>query len=159
MQKRCPVGAGPSSNKCPRCESLLLERTSVRSMPKLRSDFSATFFFSIGLVKLGQPLPLSNLSSELKSGSPLTISTYMPARWLSQYSLFGRQFFLEILIGLLRVAVRICGWSAHRRWLRGRFFFLLRAGPVQKYQNPAQRYENNRAEDQHCAGRSLGALR
>ena len=30
---------------------------------------------SSGLVKLGQPVPESNLSSELKSGSPETTST------------------------------------------------------------------------------------
>ena len=29
----------------------------------------------IGLVKLGQPVPLSNLSSELNSGSPVIMST------------------------------------------------------------------------------------
>ena len=34
------------------------------------SVFSTTFSFAIGRVKLGQPVPLSNLSSELKSGSP-----------------------------------------------------------------------------------------
>jgi hypothetical protein len=37
-------------------------------MKKLRS-------VSSGLVKLGQPVPESNLSPELKSGSPDTIST------------------------------------------------------------------------------------
>jgi len=30
---------------------------------------------SIGRVKLGQPVPESNLSAELNSGSPLTTST------------------------------------------------------------------------------------
>ena len=44
-------------------------RTSVRSMPRLESVFWFTRFFSIGWVKLGQPVPESNLSSELKSGS------------------------------------------------------------------------------------------
>src|SRR3989337_3668767 len=51
------------------------------------SFFSLTFSFSIGLVKLGQPVPESYLSSELKRGSPDTISTYMPAFLLFQYSL------------------------------------------------------------------------
>ncbi|KJR40117.1 hypothetical protein MCHI_003985 [Candidatus Magnetoovum chiemensis] len=41
---------------------------------------------SRGLVKLGQPVPESNLSKELKSGSFDTISTYIPAFLLSQYS-------------------------------------------------------------------------
>ena len=54
---------------------LFLERTSIRSIPKEESLFSTILSFEIGLVKLGQPVPLSNLSSELKSGSPVMIST------------------------------------------------------------------------------------
>ena len=40
-----------------------------------RSVLVLTTFASSGLVKLGQPVPESNLSSELNSGSPETTST------------------------------------------------------------------------------------
>src|SRR4030066_2492499 len=53
------------------------------------SLFSLTFSFSIGLLKLGQPVPESYLSSELNRGSPDTTSTYMPGFLLSQYSLLN----------------------------------------------------------------------
>jgi hypothetical protein len=52
-----------------------LLRTSVRSIRNFRSVFSTTFSLSSGLEKLGQPVPLSNLSVEEKSGSPVTTST------------------------------------------------------------------------------------
>jgi hypothetical protein len=57
-----PVGCGPSSNRCPRCESACDERTSVRSMNSDVSVFVFTFAGSSGCVKLGQPVPESNLS-------------------------------------------------------------------------------------------------
>jgi hypothetical protein len=38
----------------------------MRSIPKEESLFSVTLCGDMGLVKLGQPVPLSNLSSELK---------------------------------------------------------------------------------------------
>ena len=38
MQKRSPVGSGPSSNTWPRCEPQLLQRTSTRTMPWLLVD-------------------------------------------------------------------------------------------------------------------------
>jgi hypothetical protein len=44
-------------------------------MKNLRSLLVVTFSGSIGFVKLGQPVPDSNLSSDEKSGSPLTTST------------------------------------------------------------------------------------
>ena len=44
-------------------------------MNRLRSVFSFTFGASSGRVKLGHPVPESNLSNELKSGSPETTST------------------------------------------------------------------------------------
>jgi hypothetical protein len=44
-------------------------------MNRLRSVFVFTFRGSSGLVKLGQPVPDSNLSRELNSGSPETTST------------------------------------------------------------------------------------
>ena len=59
-------------------ESSLLTMTylgSVRSMPKELSVCSTTSALLTGLVKLGQPQPESNLSSELNSGSPDTTST------------------------------------------------------------------------------------
>ena len=40
-----------------------------------RSVFVFTFAGSSGFVKLGHPVPESNLSRELKSGSPETTST------------------------------------------------------------------------------------
>ena len=75
MQYRFPVGAGPSSKTWPRCESACVERTSVRTLKNLRSERVVMLFNVIGLVKLGQPVPDVNLSNEVKSGSPLTIST------------------------------------------------------------------------------------
>ncbi len=90
IQYLFPVGAGPSSNICPRCESAYLLLTSVLSSHiKLGSSLNTTFAATSGLVKLGRPVPLSYLSSELKSGSQETISTYIPAAWLSQYSLLN----------------------------------------------------------------------
>ncbi len=69
------VGAGPSENRWPRWESPARDRTSVRSIPSDASLRVAIWPASIGRVKLGQPVPESNLSSELKSGSPVTTST------------------------------------------------------------------------------------
>ena len=40
----------------------------------------------MGFEKAGQPQPLSNLSVEENSGSPVTMSTYMPFSNLSQNS-------------------------------------------------------------------------
>src|SRR4029077_4024537 len=75
MQYRIPVGPGPSGNRWPRWESALAERTSVRSIPCVWSVLVFTFSGSSGALKLGHPVPESNLSSELKSGSPETTST------------------------------------------------------------------------------------
>jgi hypothetical protein len=75
MQYRRPVGLGPSSNTCPKCESAWAERTSVRSTRSLWSLCVVMFLGSSGRVKLGQPVPESYLSSELNSGSPDTTST------------------------------------------------------------------------------------
>src|SRR4030067_2758521 len=80
MQKRRPpLSFGPSGKTWPRWLSPCAERTSVRVMPNCRSDFSLTLSDISGLVKLGQPEPESNLSSELKSGSPPAVATEMPA--------------------------------------------------------------------------------
>ncbi|HXQ74564.1 MAG TPA: hypothetical protein VN844_28930 [Pyrinomonadaceae bacterium] len=47
-------------------------------MPCELSTFSTTFSASSGRVKLGHPVPLSNLSKDAKSGSPETMSTFVP---------------------------------------------------------------------------------
>ena len=70
MQYRSPVGSGPSSKTCPRCEPHRRQTTSDRDMKKLRSCFSATFSLEKGAKKLGHPVPESNLVSDLNSGSP-----------------------------------------------------------------------------------------
>jgi hypothetical protein len=44
-------------------------------MKSRRSSRSTTLTPTSGRVKLGHPVPLSNLSRELKSGSPETTST------------------------------------------------------------------------------------
>ncbi len=75
MQYRRPVGAGPSSKTCPRCELPPVDRTSVRAIPSVTSVFETTRPSSMGRLKLGQPVPDSNLSSELKRGSPVATST------------------------------------------------------------------------------------
>src|SRR3546814_8388922 len=76
MQKRSPPrSCGPSGNTWPRWLSPCAERTSVRTMPCELSCNSFTLAGTIGLVKLGQPQPDSNLSEEANSGSPETMST------------------------------------------------------------------------------------
>ena len=55
-------------------------------MKRPKSRFFTTLPASTGLVKLGQPVPLSNLSTEANSGSPDTTSTYRPGSLLFQYS-------------------------------------------------------------------------
>ena len=66
---------GPSLKTCPRWLSPPAERTSTRVIPCETSRNSAIFSGSIGLVKLGQPQPDSNLSDDANSGSPETTST------------------------------------------------------------------------------------
>jgi hypothetical protein len=63
------LSRGPSGKTWPRWLSPCLERTSVRAMPCELSTFSTTFAASRGRVKLGHPVPLSNLSKDAKSGS------------------------------------------------------------------------------------------
>lgn len=84
MQYRSPEGGGPSVKTCPRCESPWRLRTSVRVEKNRLSSRVTMFSGTSGLVKLGQPVPESNLSRELKSGSPDTTSTYSPSALLSQ---------------------------------------------------------------------------
>ena len=70
MQKRWPVGAGPSGKTWPRWASHLLHSTSVRSMNRLRSSRRATAPSLTGAQKLGQPVPESYLASDENSGWP-----------------------------------------------------------------------------------------
>src|SRR5688572_30170961 len=68
MQKRRPVGRGPSSKTWPRWESQRAQLTSTRVMPWDWSVFSAMFSLAMGWKKLGQPVPDSNFVSDLKRG-------------------------------------------------------------------------------------------
>jgi len=61
-----------------------VERASVRVIHSVRSVRVVTASASIGFVKLGHPVPLSNLSREEKRGGPGTPPTKMPSSWLSQ---------------------------------------------------------------------------
>ena len=85
MQNRSPVGAGPSSNMCPRCASHRLHITSVRRIPWLVSVSNFTLLAASGAQKLGHPVPDSNFSLELNSGCPQHTHTYVPASCESQY--------------------------------------------------------------------------
>src|SRR3989338_9543714 len=86
MQYRLPpASAGPSSKTCPRCAPQFLQRTSVRDIPW---DLSSRNFICsklTGSVKLGQPVPESNLVSEEKSSWPQIAQRNIPRSWLSQY--------------------------------------------------------------------------
>ncbi len=72
MQKRSPVGWGPSGKRWPRWAPHVAQRTSVRTMPCEVSVMSSTLSGSTASQKLGQPVPESNLVSERKSSSPHT---------------------------------------------------------------------------------------
>src|SRR5690606_19782970 len=89
--RRPPRALGPSLNTCPRWASPALLRTSVRRIPKELSLFSSINASSMGLEKLGQPHPESNLSVDTNSGSPVVTSTYVPSRYSFQYS-FSKGF-------------------------------------------------------------------
>src|SRR5947208_6071325 len=70
MQKRSPVGRGPSSNTWPRWPPQRAQTTSVRVMPCETSSRTSTASATAGSVKLGQPEPESNFVSELNSSAP-----------------------------------------------------------------------------------------
>src|SRR4051794_35105604 len=55
-------------------------------MKRLLSGRSSTCSRLAGSVKLGQPVPESNLVSEEKSSVPQPTQRYMPCSWLSQCS-------------------------------------------------------------------------
>src|SRR6478609_613025 len=69
MQKRSPVGLGPSGKMWPRCAPQLAQWASTRTMPCERSTVWATDP-SIALKKLGQPEPDSYLASAVNSSAP-----------------------------------------------------------------------------------------
>ena len=79
MQKRSPVGPGPSGNTCPRWLPQRAQVTSVRTMPRDLSSCSSTASATAGSVKLGQPLPESYFDSELNSSLPHAPQRYMPS--------------------------------------------------------------------------------
>ena len=70
MQYRWPVGAGPSSKTCPRCEPQVAHVTSVRRMKWLKSSWSSTASGDTGSQNDGHPVPDSNFVAEEKSGAP-----------------------------------------------------------------------------------------
>jgi hypothetical protein len=71
-----PVGLpGPVVEHVAQMLSPCAERTSVRTISWLKSRCSTTLSGSIGTVKLGHPVPLSNLVIEANSGSPDTTPT------------------------------------------------------------------------------------
>ena len=84
MQYRRPVGAGPSSKTWPRWAPQWLHTTSLRTMNRLRSASVLTFWSSCGRVKLGQPVPESNLLAESNSGAPQQTHLYDPSALLFQ---------------------------------------------------------------------------
>ena len=69
IQNLLPVGCGPSSNTCPRCEPQI-SRTSILSSKSPLSFRSTSASSDIGAKKLGQPVPESYFCFDLKSGLP-----------------------------------------------------------------------------------------
>ena len=70
MHQRWPVGLGPSSKTWPWWPPQRAQSTSSRTMPKLVSEPTLTRSAAITRVKLGQPVPDSNLSSDRNSARP-----------------------------------------------------------------------------------------
>ena len=66
---------GPSWKTWPEVAVGARERTSVRGINSFQSVLLVTASGSIGLVKLGHPVPLSYLSCDENSGWPETTST------------------------------------------------------------------------------------
>ena len=91
MQKRRPVGLGPSSKTCPRWPPQRLHKTSVLRIPKLLSGSIFKLSFDIGAQKLGQPVPESNFVSEENNSFPQPAHTYVPSfLWLTYFPVNGR---------------------------------------------------------------------
>src|SRR5260370_27358670 len=78
IQYRRPVGLGPSSKTCPRCASQRRQETAVRVIPKRWSPVSWIFSLASGAQKLGQPVPDSNLVSELKRAASQQMQRMKP---------------------------------------------------------------------------------
>ncbi len=78
MQKRRPVGLGPSSKTCPRCPPHTRHSTSVLLLPKLSSRSILRFSLDTGAQKLGQPVPESNFVSEENNSFPQPAQVYVP---------------------------------------------------------------------------------
>src|SRR3954452_696393 len=83
--RRPPASRGPSSKTCPRCPPQLRHTTSVRRMPHDLSSRISTASATLGSVKLGQPVPESNLVLESNSSAPQPAQRYTPSSCLSQY--------------------------------------------------------------------------
>src|SRR5690606_4343057 len=81
MQKRSPDGVwGASSDTCARCEPQLAQRTSVSTMPWLRSSSCPSAYSARGEKKLGHPQCTLNLDSLRKSSAPHARHAYVPGR-------------------------------------------------------------------------------
>src|SRR5208282_403002 len=80
MQYRRPVGGGPSGNTWPRCEPQRAQCTSVRLMPHESSTVLPSAP-ATGEVKLGQPVPLSNLVVPSNKGWPQPAQLNTPGRF------------------------------------------------------------------------------
>jgi len=70
-----PNSAGPSLNTCHKLPLELVLVMAVLFISKRLSSLSTTIASEIGFVKLGQPVPESNLSSDENRGVPSITST------------------------------------------------------------------------------------
>lgn len=70
-----PFSIGPSSKTCPKWDLAILLLSSVLTIPWEVSLVSSITSSLIVFVNEGQPQPESNLSKDVKRGSPLIIST------------------------------------------------------------------------------------
>ena len=68
IKRACACEQAPEQLRSSILTRITYERTSVRFISSLRSDFVVTASSSMGRVKLGQPVPLSNLSVDENSG-------------------------------------------------------------------------------------------
>ena len=64
----------------PRCAAHRVQEIDSRTMPKLVSVVFVTFMAEIGCQKLGQPVPDSNLASELNKARSQPIQAKIPLR-------------------------------------------------------------------------------
>src|SRR5438094_4607658 len=80
MQKRRPVGLGPSVKTWPRWPSQTRQETAVRTSIRVPSGSSLMFSSAIGSQKLGHPVPESNFVLELKRSSSHPAQRNTPRR-------------------------------------------------------------------------------